>query len=445
MNRRKLRELVKQYLLIVMLALLVIVSLMLSFGIWGSMGERSIYLTSSENNDSEKRLVSEKNIESVYDFDAIILNKDKKHKRIASSRGANRDILSNMGNWHVEDVSTEKIDEVQYLALMKENDTVILGYPDQVIGSLVEARLNISVGLTDDDRIDRIQVPLNGKGEIRFFNDRTRAVYRAKIKNSGTALTDIKWPSDQVEVDWVWRQGRVRMNYLGDVKLKKKSYLLDESEKSDVVSTAFKSTGKTPYIVQDENDKNGLNGSSEVEYTDGDTRRLLLDEQSGNVSLTEYDNKHIPKLMSNNMVHAYETLVSIKEVPENMYYFEELDDGAKLSYRLYVNGVPMFMSDNFGFGAVSVAYEQNRQTIDYSVYSLQVPLPDKDEQEVSLGNTEDVMTALKNVGVDTAKVQGISLGYRWLEDDQERYITLQPGWFVQIDNHWDTLSAYTGG
>lgn len=440
MNRRKWRDLIKQYLLIALLALLVIISLMLSFGIWGSMGQHSVQLTSSEGTDSEKRLVSEKNIEAVYDFDAIIMNQNHKHKRIASSRGANRDILTAMGDWRVEDVSAEKTDEKKYLDLMNEDNTVILGYPDQVIGSLVETRLNISVGLTDDDRIDRIQVPLSGKGEMRFFNDRTHDVYRAKIVDAGTALTSIEWPKEQVEVEWVWRQGRVRLNYIGDVKLKTKSYLLDESEKADIVSAGFKTTGKTPFIVQNEN--SDVDGT--IEYTDGDTRRLLLDTLSGNVSLTEYDNKHIPKLMSNNMVHAYETLVSINEVPENMYYFEELDEGMKLSYRLYVNGLPMFMSDNFGFGTVSVAYEQNRQTVDYSVYSLQVPLPDKDEQEIKLGKTADVMKALKDVGIDTDKVQGISLGYRWLEDDQERYITLQPGWFVQMDNKWDSLSAFTG-
>ncbi|QVK12157.1 two-component system activity regulator YycH [Weissella ceti] len=437
MNRRKWRGLLKQYLLIVLLALLVMISLMLSFGIWGTMGERSVYLTSSDTNESEKRLVSEKDVEAVYDFDAVVVNQDKKHKRIMNSRGINREILSALGDWQVENVSAEKMKNNEYLKLLNENDTVLLGYPDQVIGSLVEARLNISVGLTDDDRIDWIQLPMNGKGEIRFFDDRTQDVYRAKVDQSGTALADMQWPSDQTEVEFEWRKERVRINYLKNVKLKTKSYLLDEAEKSNVVSAAFKSTEGTPFIVENDN--------GDIEYTDGDTRRLVLDSNSGNVSLTEYDNTHIPKLMSNNMSHAYETLVAIKQVPENMYYFEELDEGMKLSYRLYVNGFPMFKSQNFDFGTASVAYEPNRQTIEYSLYSLQVPLPDKDEKTISLGNTKSVMKALRNAGVDTAEVQGTSLGYRWLEYDQERYITLQPGWFVQINNEWLPLSAYTGG
>lgn len=437
MNRRKWRDLVKQYLLIATLTILVIISVVLSFGIWGSMGQHSLSLMASDGTDSEKRVVSEKNIEAVYDFDAVILNQDDKHKRIASSRGTNRNILDAISKWRVAEVSAEKKDEKTYLALLNEKDTVVLSYPDQVVGSLVESRLNLSVGLTDDDRIDRVQIPLSGHGEIRFFNDRTRDVYSAKIKRADDKLLALKWPADKIEVAWAWRKGRVRLNYVDDIKLKTKSYLLDESDKADVISAAFKSTGVTPFIVSNE--------AGKVEYTDGDTRRLLLYPQSGNVSLTEYDSKNMPRLMSNNMVHAYETLVSIKQVPENMYYFEELDDGMKLSYRLYVNGLPMFASENFGFGAVSVAYEQKRQIIDYSLYSLQVPLPDKDEQTIDLGNTKSVMTALKKVGVDTSQVQGITLGYRWLENDQEQYITLQPGWFVQMHDEWLPLNSYTGG
>lgn len=437
MNRRKWRSLLKQYLLIVLLIILVIISLMLSFGIWGSMGEHSVYLSSSDANDTEKRLVSEKDIESVYDFDAIVVNDGKKQERVISSRGTNRDILSVMGDWRIDTAVAEKLDDDAYLKQLNQANTVVLGYPDQVIGSLVEARLNVSVGLTDDDRIDWVQLPMDGKGEIRFFNDRTKDVYRAPIKGTGTALTTVKWPSEKVEIDFEWRQARVRMNYVGDVKVKTKSYLLDEDTKSDAIATAFKSTGITPYAVEGD--------AGNVEYTDGDTRRFVLHPESGNVSLTEYDSTHIPKVMSNNMVHAYETLVAIKQVPENMYYFEELDEGMKISYRLYVNGLPLFMSDNFGFGAVSVAYEQNRQTIDYSLYKLQVPLPDKDEQTIELGNTKSVMDTLKKAGVNPSDVQGVSLGYRWLENDQERYITLQPGWFVQIENEWLPLTAYSGG
>lgn len=436
MNRRKWRALLKQYLLIVVLIVLVAISLMLSFGIWSSMGQRPLYIAPSESTDSEKRLVSEKDIVSVYDFDSVVINRKDKQQLVMNSRGVTREILTSMGDWQIDTVTAEKLDEKQYLKLMNEKDTVLLGYPDQVVGSLVESRLNLSVGLTDDDRVDRVQLPINGKGKVRFFNDRTRDVYTASIVTAGTALDKVKWPKDMTDVAFEWRQGRLRTNYLSETKLKTKSYLLDEAKRADVVSTAFKSAGVTPYLVDTPDDK--------VEYTDGDTRRLILNKQSGNVEMTEYDSKTMPRAMSSNMSHAYDTLVALKQIPENMYYFEELEDGMKLSYRLYVDGVPMFMSENFDFGTVSVTYEANRQTVDYSIYGIQVPLPDKNEKMVTLDTTETVLNKLADAGVDTSKVQGLTPGYSWFENDEEGYITLQPAWFVQLKDEWLPVTFYTG-
>ncbi|AIG64992.1 two-component system activity regulator YycH [Weissella tructae] len=436
MNRRKWRALLKQYLLIVVLMILVAVSLMLSFGIWSSLGDRPLYIAPSESADSDKRLVSEKDIVSVYDFDNVVVNQKGKQQLVMNSRSITREVLAVMGDWQINTVTAEKLDEKQYLKLMNEKNTVLLGYPDQVVGSLVESRLNLGIGLTDDDRVDRVQLPLSGKGQVRFFNDRTRDVYTASIMTPGTSLDDIKWPKNMTDVNFEWRQNRLRMNYLSETKLKTKSYLLDESKRADVVATAFKSARVTPYLVDTPDDK--------VEYTDGDTRRLVLNKQSGNVEMTEYDSKTMPRAMSSNMTHAYDTLVALKQVPENMYYFEELEDGMKLSYRLYVEGLPMFMSENFDFGTISVTYESNRQTVDYSVYGIQVPLPDKNEKTITLDNTETVMEKLTDAGVDTKKVQGLTMGYSWLENDEEGYITLQPAWFVQMKDEWLPVTFYTG-
>lgn len=435
MNRRKIRTVLKQYLLIVLLILLVLVSLGLSFGIWHSMGDQSVYMQATDTSETDKRLVSEKGIEAVYDFDYVVLNHNKKHQRVINSRRTSRDVLTVMGDWQLEDAVAEKLDKKTYLALQNEDNTVLLGYPDQVIGGLVESRLNVSVGLTDDDRIDRVQLPMNGEGEVRFFNDRTHDVYRAKVTGGGTKLTTIKWPTDTADVTLRLQKDRVDLEYLESIQLKTKSYLLDEADKSSAIATAFKSTGVTPRIVESDGDR--------VEYTDGDSRRLLLDVSSGDVNLTEYDNQSVPKVMSSNLKHAYDTLVALKQVPENMYYFEEKDDGMALTYRLYVNGLPMFVSENFGFGKVSVNYEQHRQTIDYSLYSLQVPLPDKDEQIITLKNTKSVMASLAAAGIDTENVQDMRIGYNWLENDQAQYITLQPGWFIRINNEWAPLSSYT--
>jgi len=433
MNRRKLRSVLKQYLLIVLLIILVLISAGLSFAIWGSIGAQSINVKTPDKTESDKRLVSEKGIEAVYDFDLVVLNQNGKHDQIINSRRISRDILTNMGDWQIDDAIAEHVDEKTYLKLQNENNTVLLGYPDQVIGGLVESRLNISVGLTDDDRIDRVQLPIDGSGEMRFYTDKTHDVYRAKI-SEGSKLSKIKWPSVRTSVALEDHGDRVRINRLETIKLKTKSYLLDKVNQSDAVSAAFKSSDVTPQIVKNDGDK--------ISYSDGDDRQMLLDQGSGDAVLTEYYNRDTPKVLSRNMRSAYDQLVQLKQIPENMYYFEENDDGSKLTYRLYVDGLPMFGSENFGFGKVSIDYQSNRQTVDYSLYGLQVPLPDKDEKTVTLPSTNTVVSQLEKLGIKSTDIQGMRIGYSWLENDNEQYITLQPGWFIQIKDKWMPLGSF---
>src|SRR5699024_9781035 len=148
------------------------------------------------------------------------------------------------------------------------------------------------------------------------------------------------------------------------VKLQSYSYLLDVDSTVSRLTKLFSDSGK----------REVNNGQEILTYSNGDNRRMAHNVTTGSINYDAYNVNHNANTLNQRQHEGYRLLVNLHQNSDNLYYFEERDQGQTLTYRLFVNGLPIFGQTSYG--SVQIKQLPNKHArIGMSQYSLRVPLP----------------------------------------------------------------------
>jgi regulatory protein YycH of two-component signal transduction system YycFG len=215
------------------------------------------------------------------------------------------------------------------------------------------------------------------------------------------------------------------------VTLKAYRYLVAQVDDKSFVSVLFAGARRAPIVAQQD---------SLTTYNDGVARQLKVNDESGLTTFDTYADT-VGRNFGERLETGYNWLVKVRQLPDNIYYFESHDGGRDIVYRLYANGVPIFNMTNFGTVRVQ-QLSNSHQRISFSKYSLQVPLPTAASDEVTLPSGGDVIKELQEAGLKPSRIQRLSLGYRWVSAKDETTVTLKPEWYVEVDDTWEAVNDY---
>lgn len=432
LNKHRKKFTLRKWGLAIVVAGLVLISLALSVMIWLSVGKN----TDTRNTvgvKQDKQLVSAKAIENLYDFSQVVMQDDDHARAIRDYRGLSNRLIKRVTHWRVRTASVKEVSANAYVKALEKPGNVVLIYPDHVAGEIVQKRLNQVMGLPSAAKIDRIQLPLKGRGQLRLFDDVNRKIYQSEVIK-GHALASLisdKEATTPVHYQWFAKSKRVQTVYENPLKMHKKNYLINTLSMDTVLASAFPGRDILPTIR--ENDDQTI-------YTGQNARQLIVDKKTDAIQYINFDHDVKQKRLDFQQNKAYETLDTLQQMNENLYYFDETDRGQQLGYRLYVNGLPVFNQAG-SIGALSqVKSTGHRQVVTYARRSVTVPLPDAREGVVTLPDSNKAYQVLTKAGYQKDAIQNMTPGYVWVDSNDGQYASLQPTWFIKYQDQWATLA-----
>lgn len=430
------KVLFRRFGLVAMLILAIGVSIALSVSLWRSPG-RDLNRDKS-NADATQQVVASKSLTDLYGFDQLVYNEDNVQYSIIDYRPTTTEMVKRLATWEVGDYTKQKLTKAAYLDALSKKGTVMISFPDAVAGGVVNQILANDVDLPSNVEINRIRVPQKGKDALVFMDDKHRTIYQYTIKNAPKSFASFKMSDERVKVKFEINGKRVLTDALETVSLRSYSYLMETNATNNYLSALFAGT-TTPSA-----NRNG----NVLTYNDGVSRQMTVDTVSGVAKYDAYDVSDLGKTFNQRMAKGYDWLVRIHQIPDNIYFFESHDMGRHLIYRLYVNGLPIF--NQAAYGTVQMKQHDSRhQEIDFSQYSLQVPLPADNNVRVTLPTSDEVIKQLADAGVSKQSITNMAYGYRWVSDTNQNIVTLQPEWYFEVGSTWqaanDKLAENQGG
>jgi|GEM_PF-2460438 len=424
----RLQILVRRFGLGALLVLAIIVSLILSIGLWQAP-ERNI--KSVTRVDATKQLVAAKPLTDLYNFNQLMINEaDGQQYMVIDYRPMVDKMTKRLRDWQLAFTDQKVLSKKAYVASLKTKNMFVLALPDAVPGAVLREMLHNHADLPTNAQINRVRIPRDKPTSVWFYDDQQQRVYHYAVKHAGQTMRVFKRPSTAVLATYRMNTAhQIVTDTLASVSLRTYSYLMEAQPTNNYLSVLFRGR-ETPAATRIDN---------EVTYSDGSTRQLKLNTMTGVASFNDYGVVGAHKTFNQRIQQGYKWLLHARQLPNNVYYFENQAQGRQLTYRLYVDGLPIFNQTTYGTVQIK-QYDNRHQQIDFSQYTLQVPLPSDDKAKVDLVPSATAYKQLAAVGVSADKIENISYGYRWVSDTTENVVTLSPEWYVEINKSWNAVS-----
>lgn len=411
------------------LTVVVIISLLLSWVIWTNPfpyeGARH------ENfSNSQSQQYTPQSMGDVYLPTKVIQTSKNGSQNQLYSQKANLvlSVKKQLQHWKLGRTSIVKRDNSDvYLSYLRKRNSLMLTYPDEVPAAVFNETFSQTIDTERVGQINHIVVPLNGQHEIYLLNDHRYSVYRVRVsKGNFNNIRQLLLPMKKIPVDHKIINGAAVMMYPHSFELPTIGYQVTR-QNIDNLSTSLMSTNQHTTVTANHN-------GNETTYTDGTNRRLLYDHRDGTMKYENYLSKDDRESTSQIYPHFYTKLTKIGVPLDNLRYDEVSSHGRRLSYRTYVNGFPIFNSNNYGEITLESTSGGNERYW-MSIYSLQVPLP-IESQNVKLPSSTEVINQLHTTN-RLKDVKTLRVGYAWKTENKNHHtVKLVPTYFVQYRGHW---------
>ena len=417
----------QRYGVIIALIIAILISIFLSVQLWYSPDQST---KQQRANETAQENATGENLTSVYGISQLVFNQSDKKISAIDYRTLYAKIVDRVKKWDAGYKSIEVLKKQDYLDALSQEKSIVMTFPDAVSGHVIKSIFGTHIKLANHATINHVQVPQGDSNKFYFYDDRHRKRYTYQISNAPKKLRQLKPGKKTADVSYQWVGKHVMAATTTSVNLQSYSYLLDVDSTVSRLTKLFSDGG-----TRDVN-----NGQEILTYSNGDNRRMQHNVTTGLINYDAYNINRNVNSLSQRQSEGYLWLLRLHQTADNLYYFEEHDRGQTLTYRLFVNGLPIFGQTTYG-GTVRVKQlPNNHERIGMSQYSLRVPLPTDQKNQVNLEPMNDAMAKLKSVGVARDDIEQMTIGYRWQLDTDNQIVTLHPEWCFEQDHVWRSVN-----
>lgn len=315
-----------------------------------------------------------------------------------------------------------------YLSYLHQPNSLMVSYPDSVTGTIFNETFSQSIDTSRVKQIDHILIPLNNPRNIYLLADHGYKVYRTRINQSKSDedLKSIIKGTSKVPVDHKIIHGQTMLLYPKSFTLPVFGYQVT-AQNIDTLSQNLISTNKQSSISAEEE------GNTTI-YRDGENKRLIYNRQNGTIRYENYVN-HDDVPSSSQLYSYFFSRIAKTGIPmDNLRYDGISNHQRTINYRSYVEGFPIF--NDRGYGDIRMSSKVNGMNTTWlSLYSIQVPLP-INQKPVRLPSTTTVFNQLRTSN-RLKDVKGIRVGYLWKQNTNDNSaVKLTPTYFVEYHGHW---------
>lgn len=412
------------------LVAMIALSLFLSWKIWTNSGSKDLV----DNTKSAENTMNMKQPKDVFSPVKLIYHDDE-GKHFYTNK---ENLISSMTK-EVLRLPRERLtpysekDSAKYLeSQTKENSfELVMASPLSLDYFLEINDQDVTRGIEAGMSFQRLVVSLDEE-VIYVLNDKNHQVYRIKFKGDLSEIKRLLRDNNNrfIEVRHEDSELPVFYQFIDDVKLKKYSYILS-TQSYTLFSQAFFDNPQE--IMPNDGNKN----SKDVDLINAEGDSLKISYGTGEV---QFSGRIKPDTVLVNPTHNIytDTFYYVQSIGNSMgtiRYFE--GRGNKVTYRNFVEGFPIFSDDTKG----RVEVTRNNQNIQVMTNqeTIQVPIPS--DEEVTLPNTETVVSQLEEVGIQRKDLEDLQIGYTWeVNQETKQVVDLVPEWYVKLDHYWDNVA-----
>ncbi len=414
------------------LVLVVLISVGLSWVIWTSPAR---YEKTKQQSDTNTSVIqSEQANKSLGDIflptQVIYTQADSTSHLINNTKVNLTDSMrSAIKDWQLSKVTRESTNNRKaYETLMNRENTVMLKYPDSVTDGILNSAFKQKVNFSG--KFSRIVFSTEKRNQVYLLNDTNYAIYKVQTRNQNLAHIKeiISGNVQQFGVKQTLVNHRMITEYENSVKVPEYSYLVNKQTAAYFVSTLIDNDNASSVTTKEQGGK--------TVYNDNNSRRMTVNNKKGTVAYEDLSGrKSYHENMSTAMSQSFSLLKKMEVPLDNMRYYKYDADDNAVVYRSYVEGFPIFNQTDYGTVEIRITGPRTKK-IDFSLYSLQVPVP-TGKDRTTLPSTQEVLDRLKNSGYSTDDIDNIEIGYQWTANpSSDLVVNLTPTWYVNYKNQW---------
>ncbi|WP_412989346.1 YycH family regulatory protein [Pediococcus siamensis] len=421
------------------LIFVVLLSVVLSWYIWTNPAryERTKQQQSGRNSTSViQNEQSKKSVGDIYLPTQVIYRQSSTNTNLLNNTNVSLtdSLRTAIEKWHLLRASRQSVnDQKAYQAIVDQNETVMLKYPDTVTAGIFNDAFKQDLHISG--KISRIVFSVTKRNEVYLLNDENYAVYKVRTTNQDLVrireLLSGKNISKMAVAETLFNHQLIT-DYQTPVKVPGYSYLVNKQTAAYFVSTLMDSDNASSVASKEQGNK--------TIYTDSN-KRMSVNNKQGTVSYEDASGQQsYHESASKALSQSFTVLKQLEVSLDNMRYYNYNSKNNAVVYRSHVEGFPIFNQTNYGTVQVELTGPRTKQ-INFSLYSLQIPVP-TGKRQTTLPSTQTVLQNLQAIGYKLSEVKGIEIGYQWKTDPaSDLVVNLTPTWYINYKNKWQTYQT----
>ncbi|WP_165964815.1 YycH family regulatory protein [Periweissella cryptocerci] len=423
----------QRYLLPIATTVVIIVSLIFTWLIWTNPAHFNRKNTTSSAPNTE---MTARSLTDIYAPTQVIYSDDMQNQELLYDPKVNmvNELEKTVRQWRLVDLKPlAGVTAKSYAKLLGQKNAIILNFPDSVSGQVFNETFYQNLKMKQDVEFNRVLIPLKNPKQMYLMNDNDFSIFKTSVvdANIKNVMKTVNTAAVRIPVAERLYKDRTLLTYPEGVTLDQYSYLLNKQDQSFFVTSLLNNGGVSSVKTK--------RTEKQTVYEDGNFRRMTVDNKNGAVLYQNFVGRRETHSFDKRLRQGFDDLVTIGVPLDNIRYFESNEDGVNLTYRTYVEGFPIFNQTRYGTVQLDRDIQGNEQTA-FSLYSLQVPLPNN-KKPIRLISSDEVFQQLKSTGIKPSDIEDMQVGYEWVANpNSDMVIDLKPVWYVEMNGKWKLLS-----
>ncbi|MCO6184166.1 two-component system activity regulator YycH [Leuconostoc fallax] len=346
-----------------------------------------------------------------------------------------RSIYHLLNKLEFSDVGTKKASNQEMLTLLKQSNTQIFRYSDVIPMQYFNSYYNQDISAKKNFSFDYFVLSLGSSGSGYFINTRTHSITTVKVSHVNAVQTreQLVKSTEKTRVTFGNINQKISVFYQDKIHLPTYSYLINRRDPSIYVSALLGTLNQIDITTKNQQRTyvNKITGQSLVYDGNANTVRYRDSDKTRN-TVTKYNER---------MAIAFAQLNLLKINFSDTRFYENFDDGKKLTFRTIVEGIPVYYQSPSG--AITISFDnKGRVTSTYSLNELGIPVPN-DGADVTLADTATVLKELEDAKISATDYQSITPGYQWVSNNNSNAaVDMKPTWMIETHNQWMSLEQF---
>jgi regulatory protein YycH of two-component signal transduction system YycFG len=424
----------------IILTILVLVSVLLTWNVWTYQPN---YETIDNGNSYDISISDKKTVKDlIKPYKVFYHQKDATYGTMSEDEIDRLD--KEIGSWSVYDLRniSDGLSWKEFKELVHGQDKVEIEFPDVVPFEVYKNLINFDDKNIPTSSFNRIVIDLKPTNKenssIYFVSYDDRLVYESHVNSSVIAKFQNEFAKPAIKYDsyFPYEVSGKRILYMpkNPSKMVGYKYFYNEINPEKFENALF----NDPSFVKKDELSDG------EEYTDG-SRLMNVDADKKMVTYVDPAEESESVRASSDLIKQSIDFVNAHGGWTDHYrYFNVTNVDQQISYRLFMQGIPVFSED----GTAEILQYWGREKIYQYIrplIALDVPVP-SETKEVQLSSgysVIDYLTSNKNFKPDL--LEDLVYGYKLSQDpDKAIIISLDPSWYYKYGGSWIQLNLIDG-